>query len=423
MPDTVPDAAPGAAPGAAQPALQDLDPCTQEALCHIRYLSQQIGGRGSCTRQEREASDYVINQMNGLGLQAVKSEPFQAVPSTYWPYGLSFATACLGSALIVGLGGQDVLILAAILNLLGVWGMLAETEFAPSWTRWFLPRAASQNASGRLAPSGPVERRVVLCAHVDTHRTPLFYSSNAWYALFTLLVALGFLSMLGGSILYGLAAWQGWGWVRLAAALILLAQAFAATLCIQADLTPYTPGANDNASGVGAALALAQRLRAEPLTRTEIHLAITGCEEVGDWGIAAYLDAHAADLGPDTLYIILDEIGLGSAKYLTRDGLLRKRATHPRALGLARRVKASNPGLRLLEGPGLAYTDALAVTRRGLMALTLCAVPEPGAAAKSHWHQMSDTLENLDPADLANSIQAAWALLQAFDSPAEGGEL
>lgn len=408
-------------PDAAQLISQDLDPCTQEALCHIRYLSRQIGGRGSCTRQEREASDYVLNQMNGLGLQEVKSEPFQAVPSTYWAYGLSFAAACLGSALIVGLGGQDVLILAAILNLLGVWGMLAETEFASSWTRWFLPRAASQNARGLLSPSGPVERRVVLCAHVDTHRTPLFYTSTLWYSLFTLLVALGFMSMLAGGVLYGLAAWQSWGWIRLAAALILLVQAFAVALCIQADLTPYTPGANDNASGVGAALALAQRLRDEPLARTEVHLAITGCEEVGDWGIAAYLDAHAAALGPDTLYMVLDEIGLGNATYLTRDGLLRKRATHPRALALARQVRQANPHLRLVEGPGLAYTDALPITQRGLMALTLCAVPEPGAGIESHWHQMSDTLENLSPADLANSIQAAWALLRAFDAPPESG--
>jgi hypothetical protein len=389
---------------------------TKDALAHMHYLVNQIGGRGSCTVEERQAGEYTADQMHLLGLKEVSSQPFRAIPSTYWPYALSFTIAGTGSALIALLNGYDVLILGTILNFLGAWGMLAETEFAPSWTHWVLPRAPSQNVTGLLPARGERQKRVVLCAHIDTHRTPVFYSSNTWYALFSILVGLAFLSMLVGFILYGLAVWQGWTWLRIPALLFLLIQASGAVLCIHADFTAYTPGANDNASGVGVALALAKRLRKEPLGHTEVQVAITGCEEVGDYGINTFLDAQAASLRQDTLFIILDEMGLGVTKFLTSDGLLLKHRTHPKALALARQVRSQNPELRLMEGPGMAYTDALPATKRGLMALTVCSLPEPGSTTVSHWHQMSDTLEHVNPDDLENALQFTWKLLQCFDA-------
>lgn len=388
---------------------------TRDALDHMRYLTNQIGGRGSCTAQERQASEYAADQMRMLGLKDVSIQPFRAIPSTYWPYALSFTIAGTGSALIVLLNGVDVLILGAILNFLGAWGMLAETEFAPSWVRWALPQAQSQNVTGLIPAQDTPHKRAVLCAHIDTHRTPIFYSSNTFYALFNILVSLAFLSMLAGFILYGLAAWQGWTWLPVPALVVLLIQTVGAAMCIHADFTAYTPGANDNASGVGVALALAKRLCQEPLQHTEVQIAITGCEEVGDYGINAYLDAHAATLGQDTLLIIIDEVGLGITKFLTSDGLLLKHRTHPQALALARQVRSQNPELRLAEGPGLAYTDALPATKRGLKALTVCNVPEAGSATNSHWHQMSDTMDYVNPDNVENTLQFTWKLLRCFD--------
>jgi len=388
---------------------------TTDALEHVRYLANQIGGRGSCTLQERQAGEYAAEQMRALGLEEVNSQAFRAIPSTYWPYALSLATAGTGPALILLLGGYDMLVLAAILSLLGTWGMLAETEFAPSWTRWILPRAESQNITGVVPAQVEPRKRAVLCAHIDTHRTPVFYSSETWYSSFNFLVSLAFLSMAFGAVFFSLAAWQGWSRVGLPSLVILLIQVASAGLCIHADFTAFTPGANDNASGVGVALALARRLVQEPLQYTDVQIAITGCEEVGDYGMNAYLDAHAAKLGPDTLYIILDEVGLGTTKYLTKDGLLLKYRTHPQALALARQVRSQNPDLRLMEGEGVAYTDALPATRRGLIALTVCSTPEPGSTVVSHWHQLSDTVENVDLNDLENALQFTWKLLQGFD--------
>ncbi len=384
-------------------------------LAHLRRLSVSIGGRGSCTPAEREAGEYVANQLKSMGVQAVGSEPFQGAPSTYRPFLLSLGAALLGSLGAIFGSKPVVLAAAALLNALGVWGMLAESDLASNWTRLLLPRASSQNIVGQIAPAGPVRHRAVLCAHVDTHRTPVFYSSRTWHRLFGLLVSGIFLSIVAGALVFTLGALFGWAWVRWLAWIVAPVQAFAFFLCLSADFTPFSPGANDNASGVAAALDLARRLCQTPLANTEVRLAFTGCEEVGSYGMQAYLDAHARDFGPQTVYIILDEVGVGCPKIISAEGLIRKHNTHPRALDLARRAASALPGLGVVERAGEAYTDALPATQRGLIALTLSNEPQPGAGEVSHWHQMSDTIAHIDPQTLAASAAFSWQVLKLVD--------
>jgi hypothetical protein len=71
--------------------------------------------------------------------------------------------------------------------------------------------------------------------------------------------------------------------------------------------------------------------------------------------------------------------------------------------------------MKILEGPGLAYTDALQATKRGLIALTLCTIPDPLTGDESHWHRMSDTDENIHVEDIENCLTFVWTLLQQLD--------
>ena len=398
--------------------MPDFEEDAHDSLRHIAYLSETLGGRGSCTPAERQAAEYTAQEMGARGVQEVRIEPFQGAPSTYRPFALAFAAALLGTLLLWILSGRWAAALAAALSALGAWGMFAESDFTANWMRRMLPSAASQNAVGRIPPAGETKRRVVLCAHVDTHRTPVFYSSSTWRALFSTLIGAAFLSMAAGALAYALAAILGWTWIRWFGLVTAAIQIFALLMCLHADFTPFSPGGNDNASGVGVALTLARRLSAAPLTHTEVWLAFTGCEEVGAYGFAAFLDAHAAELGEDALYVVLDEVGLGRLIYLTADGLILKRATHPRALGVARQARSALAGLEVDEQVGIAYTDAAVATKRGLVALTLCAVTPPGADEAMHWHQMSDTIEHVDPQTLAAADQFVWQVLREVDSPA-----
>lgn len=382
---------------------------------HVRTLAETIGGRGSGTPQERRAAEYVADEMRSLGARDVRIEPFPGAASTYRPYALAFAAALSGTALSWVLGGRWAMAAAAGLSAVGAWGMLAGSDLASTWMQRLLPTARSHNSVGVLPPAGPVSGRAVLCAHLDSHRTPVFYSSPGWNRVFSLLVGGAFASMVLAAAAYALGAALGWAgarWIGLgAAALELLALA----LCLHADFTPFSPGANDDASGVGVILALAERLAAEPLRRTEVWLAFTGCEEVGSYGMAAFLDAHAQELGPDALYVVLDEVGLGRLGCLTADGLILKRKTHPRALELARRAATALPDGKLEERVGIAYTDALVATRRGLPALTLVSLLSPDAPGTMHWHQMSDTPANVDGHSLDEAQAFLWQLLQEID--------
>ena len=393
-----------------------LDDYTQSAVDHIRHLSETIGGRASCSPAERQAAEYAADQMRRLGLSAVRLESYRGAPSTYRPYALAFIAALVGTLLVWVLPGRGTMVVAALLSALGAWGMLAETDFATNWMRRLLPSAGSQNAVGVIPPQGEIRKRAVLCAHLDTHRTPIFYSSTVWHMLFGLLVGGAFVSMVVGAAGYGLGAIFGWTWVRWIGLVAAAIEIFALVLCLHADLTPFSPGANDNASGVGVILALAGRLAEEPLAHTEVWLAFTGCEEVASYGMVAFLDAHQAELGAEAVYVILDQVGLGRLMVLTSDGLILKRKTHPRALVLARRANEVLPGIEVGDQVGIAYTDAAVATKRGLIALTVDALLPPGSEDGMHWHQMSDTLEHVDPGALADAHAFTWQLLREIDA-------
>ncbi|HZD57871.1 MAG TPA: M28 family peptidase [Anaerolineales bacterium] len=397
--------------------MSKIDAYTQHALDHIRYLSEDIGGRGSCTPKERAAAEYTAEQMRTLKAQNVRLEPYRGAPSTYRPYALAFAAGLLGALLAWIFQARWALILGALLNALGAWGMLAETDFANNWTRWPVPKAPSQNAVGVIPPQGQVRQRAVLCAHVDTHRTPIFYSSKSWQTLFSLLVGSALFSMVISTLVYALGGTFGWSWARWIGLAAALMEAFALVMSLHADFTPFSPGANDNASGVGVILGLAERLKEEPLANTEIWLVFTGCEEAAAYGMSAFLDRHATELGEEAVYIIIDQVGKGRIEYLTADGLIIKRATHPQALRLAREAAATLPDLQTAEQVGIAYTDAAVATKRGLIALTLVAVPPPGSSESIHWHQVSDTSDAIDLKCLINVHTYAWQLLQILDHP------
>jgi hypothetical protein len=387
---------------------------TTASFSHIRHLSQTIGGRGSCTTSEKRAAEYVAQQLRELDISDVRVESFTAAPSTYRPYALAFGLAFMSSLLAFVLPWRGMIFIATLVNAAAAWGMLAETDFAPNWMRWLLPTGHSQNTVAVIPAADQASKRVVLCAHLDSHRTPIFYSSQTWQTWFTRLVTLAFASLVFGTLFFGMGSVLSLSWLRWFALPAALVQGLAAVLSLFADFTPFSPGANDNASGVQVTLDLVERLRDQPLNNTEVWLAFTGCEEAGAYGISNFLDSYAKTLGDQTLYVILDQVGLGQLTYLTVDGLIVRRKTHPAALSLARSAARKNNPVGVAEAEGMAYTDAAVATKRGLTALTLVSIPGH-AEETSHWHQLSDTITNVDRQAIADAHSFTWQILQILD--------
>lgn len=395
--------------------VSEFDQPRQTALRHIRYISETIGGRGSCTPEEALAADYLVSQMREMGMQNVRLEHFKAAPSTYHPYALAFTAGLLGTMLVWLFDDRWVFALSALLNGFGAWGMLAETDFTHNWTRLLLPKGNSRNAVGTIPSKKEQHQQVVLCAHIDTHRTPIFYSTKTWQTLFSMLVGGAFASMVLSALFYTLAAVLGWNWVRWIGLVAAGMELFALVMSLHADFTTFSPGANDNASGIGVILAIAEKLKQEPLQYTQVWLAFTGCEEAASYGILDFIQRHSDHPEQKTVYIINDQVGSGRLNYNLTDGLIKKHKTHPDALELARQARQELPEVEVIEMHGIAYTDATIATKLGYRAITLVANPLKGSNGSTHWHQMSDTMEYIDPSTLQDAFKFTWQLLQIID--------
>jgi hypothetical protein len=362
-------------------------------MAHIHYLTEVIGPRGSTTAEERQAAEYAQGVLQGLGIEDVRVEEFESACSAWRPYAVCAFLALLAVA-IYPLAGRVSALAAALLSALAFYGAYRELNFGDNPIRRLLPKGKSQNVIGIIPPDGEAEKKVVLIGHLDSHRTPLLFRTTFMVYVFMAVVALGFLSLAANALLYLLGALTGWplfytiSWGVAGLALIVL------LLCLQADLTPYTKGANDNASAVGVNLSLAERLVREPLQRTEVWVLCSGCEEVGCYGMLAFLKAHKDELR-QAYFIDLEGVGIGQLYYASREGMTRAYRSHPELVAMAERVAARRP--ELIAGPRVlpaGYTETGVVVKEGLKGMTIIALSPQGFLP--YWHQPEDTIDKIE---------------------------
>jgi hypothetical protein len=389
---------------------------------YIRYLAETIGPRGSTTRQERLAARYVAQVLRDAGLEPV-TESFVSARSAWYPYVL-FAGLMLVSDLLFLVGGRWGAIVALVLGLLSLASVLLELAFRPNPLRRLLPKGQSQNVWVRLPARDEPRERVVLLGHLDTHRTPLAFSTDGWLRLFRSLVPIGLVSAVLLIVLFAIGSFApGWLWRALSIPFALVALGLL-LLTLQADFSPYTAGANDNATGAGIVLSVAQRLNREPLAHTTVWAVLSGCEEVGCYGADAFAQAHRSELMDErgrAVWMALDGVGGAGARpgYLKRETFLLTSSSDAELLELAGRVAAQHPELdaraRSFSG---AYTEGAIGVKHGFRVLTLMESPQRGVL--SQWHRPTDVIENLDPDVVERNEAFLWELLQEIDRQAGG---
>ncbi len=112
--------------------------------------------------------------------------------------------------------------------------------------------------------------------HVDSQRTPLVFRSPKWVKIYDRFTMVTFAAFILQAVLYTLAIFFAWEWIWYVSIISAVCAILLAAMCIQADLTPFTAGANDNATAVGMVLTLAGQLAARPLENTRVYAVITG---------------------------------------------------------------------------------------------------------------------------------------------------
>lgn len=353
----------------------------------VRALAVEIGPRPACSKEERRAADYCAARLSRAGYQ-VEIEEFASRTNYALWYAAYLLLSALGALLI------PVAPLAGLL--LGVAGFVLyarDAEGRPLIT----PRGGtSRNVVARSRSSAPPE--VIVMAHLDSARASLSFHPRfvgGFRTSVTLLnIALVAVPAVAGGVWVIEAGREppssAW-WIGAGLAIYLF---FAIGLLVHGHLRmPLVAGANDNASGVEVLLQLAdKRLDAG------VWFVVTGSEEVGMLGAAAFLRAHQHEIGRARL-LNIDNVGAGELLAVTAEGVLRERRAEGWLIDSAIEAGATQRPFRGLP------TDATVAMVRKVPSLTLLAVGDNGTPA--NWHWPSDVVENVNTESVQRAVEVA----------------
>jgi hypothetical protein len=378
-------------------------------------------GRAPGTDAERRAAGELERRLRDVGREA-ELEHLDAWPAWHLNYAFLVLLAVLGSVLSVAIP-----VLGALIVLLAVVLLLLDATGIALTSRRLLGRRASQNVVSR--EDGDKPGTVVLVAHYDAGRTGFAFSRRVEERraaigqrvrrpvgpLHPLLWAM--LAVLACTILrvpgiesVTLTAIQ---FVPTAALIVAL------PLLIDIALSPVSPGANDNASGVAAALRLAER-HGGRLEHFDVWVLLTGAQEALANGMRAFVRSHREDLDKErTVFINLDEVGHGTVRYTSREGLALAVRSHPQLVELCDGIAEDDEdafGARALTNR--AASDGYTARSAGYPAITVTC--RNALDYTPEHHQLSDTAERIDPQAVERAVGFCSELLERLD--AEVGE-
>jgi len=383
----------------------------QTWLGHIHALAVDIGPRGSTTEGERAGAEYCRQALAALGY-AAQVESFSSARSIFEPHLLA-ASGLLFAFAVYPLAGRLTAGIAAALSLLALASDLLELSFRDNPLRWLVSKGSSQNVVATVASAGEHRQDLVLIGHIDTQRTPLIFSTKGWLDAYKAFTTIAFIAFALQTLLYILGTLTGWSWVWPVTLVCAACSLLLILLCLQADSTPFCAGANDNATGAGLVLTLAEQLKAQPLAHTRVWLACTGCEEVQHYGAIDFFKRHRAELR-QPLTIAFEMLGCTGPAWLVKEGIVVPFYADKKLVALAEQLSATHPEWQAhatqINGGNTEMADAL---RIGIPAITLAGMTPDGGAP--YWHMVSDTYDKMDADVLGRAYAFTWNYIQALD--------
>jgi len=380
-------------------------------LNHIKFLAQDIGPRGTGTSSEVKAADYVSDRLKEWDIIHERLTCCTILSMNHYP--LSINSMGLLALLLFPLNGVWCWI-AAFLALLVAPFMALTIRTSANPLRLLLPKVSSPTILGRIEPWGMPKHQVVLLSHLDTNRCRLTWKPEVLHRLEPLTyLTLGMQSLFGFLLLLGVINGHGLTFWFLALIPGVYMFAMIVTLVLD-DQTPYSPGANDNASSVGVVLNLAERLAKQPLTSTRVWVAFTGAEETDHYGLRSILNAYPQEMR-DSLFIDHEGVGGGEIIYITRHGIGLHYFPDQQLLEIAGKVAAENSDLHV-RGKKMTVSEEVS-TLTHLRYRAICiAGHDPQTGGLAHWHQANDTVVNIDSASLKKARDFTLAMLKEIDA-------
>ncbi|MBE2184638.1 MAG: M28 family peptidase [Anaerolineae bacterium] len=384
---------------------------TETIMAHVRALSA-VGARPAADEGERLAASYVQEQLDSLGLADIREQSFVAPSTSGWKTMPPALLLAVGSMLAGG--DRSSKLIGGLTTLFGLWAQRA-AHLANPIIPVFSEMGISQNLIAKIRSSGETRHTLYLIAHLDTDRqrlsalqplSPVFRLLNTAAILLNILSAV---SMLWDALL-GI---RGTNRMQRLTQAVNMGQL--ALHLLEEQSQPHVEGANDNASGVGALLALADSLKADPLEHTEVVLLFTGAQETFNDGLQVYLDRFAPSRDLST-FIDIDSVGAGDVTYVTRQGLSVFADTRPspHITALAAATARQHADLQVSGREQTTINAVINLVRQGYQAIGITAVGSDGTPP--HRHQISDVLANIEPDTPTRAVKYILALAREIDA-------
>lgn len=322
---------------------------SRRAFEHIDKLAYEIGPRLAGSRGDKQAADYIRNQLESFGLK-VRVQEFKFVSRST---SARVAAVMFASAFILSFLMPPAFSLLVWLAVAVLWRLLDK----------LLPKRTSQNIIAVKEVEVP-KKRVALTAHYDSAPCTVSFRLNL-LVRFTFLPLIILVTALLLLRLAGLVPDWPVAWASVAIFFLPVCGAsFAA-----ASSRRVSPGAEDNASGVAVMLESARVLAEQPLQETTVFFIALGAEEQGLIGSKKLIRENL--FPKDTLVLNLDMVGAGVQPYVIEGNGLVRRVRTSETLNQKLFGVIASLGLKpKLWWAALAGHDHIPMLRAGIQATT-----------------------------------------------------
>ena len=373
-----------------------MDEARRDAvMASVRALSAEIGPRLCGSEGERAAAQWLSGQLQEAECE-VEVDRFPAYSTFMAVYA---PLTVLGAvAWVLAWWWPVVGSLAALAA-----GVLLVLENRPVQLLSRLVKfRRSHNVVAKRAPVAEPVQDIVVLAHIDSPVVSDISNLTAVRLLYLGMIA-SCLAVAATALGRALGAPPWLLFAALPFAVLLLA--CAGIMVHQATSSPVVAGAGDNASGVAAMLQAARELA--PLQRSTVWFVGDGGEEAGLLGALRFVETHRLPRDR-TRFINVDMVSAGTLRTSAQEGMLFRHRCDP---GLCR-LAAEAGETEGFEVPSQVLramsTDACVPLSRGYRATTI-------SSTKGYWHQMDDTVENVDPAVVARAAVLLRRMIERLD--------
>ncbi|HEY7874862.1 MAG TPA: hypothetical protein VIG64_07035 [Actinomycetota bacterium] len=359
----------------------------------IRVLAGEIGPRPPCSEGEHRAARWCAGRLEAMGLR-VELEAFESRPSVapilcrYLALSAAAAVVLVPLPLVAFVAAVAALVLYA-----------REVDGRP-----LVPPRGGTSVNVVARRDAAVGPSLVVVANLDSGRPALRFSPRfapgprGWaVGLHLALVAVPVVAAI---------AWVTESTQALPPHLWLVAVGFGAVLAAagaaewSSSKSAALDGANDNASGVAALLAVADRFAG-----SDVWWVLLGSGHAGNVGMQRFLEMHAHELG-EARILNLTGVGSGELTAPREEGLLRSRRGDAPLMDAAVEAGAEMGPLRTVQ------TAAAVSLARARPALSIAGLDERGSIA--HQGGASDTVADVDPATFARAVELVARVVEVF---------